>query len=137
MDAIYHITTRSAWLKAKAAGFYSPPSLEAEGFIHCSRSEQVLAVANALFRAREDIVLLKIALDRLNASVQEECTESGALYPHIYGPLNCDAVVDVSDLLPDAKGTFSWPLDDIRPPTDAGVGAVAAGSEAVFANLLV
>lgn len=137
MDAIYHITTRTAWLKAVSSGSYTNPSLAAEGFIHCSRSEQVLTVANSLFRAREDIVLLKIAVDRLTSPVQEDCTESGALYPHIYGPLNCNAVVEVLDLLPDAKGTFGWPADEAQPPAEAGVGAIAAGSEAVFSGLLV
>lgn len=137
MDEIYHITTRNAWQKAASSGTYSHPSLAAEGFIHCSRCEQVMTVANTLFRAREDIVLLKIAVDRLASPVQEDCTESGALYPHVYGPLNCSAVVEVLDLLPDAQGTFSWPCEETKPPTESGVGAIAAGSEAVFSGLLV
>jgi uncharacterized protein (DUF952 family) len=33
---ILHITTHTAWEKAKMKGEYSAPSLKSEGFIHCS-----------------------------------------------------------------------------------------------------
>jgi uncharacterized protein (DUF952 family) len=37
---IYHITSKEAWQNAQAAGYYSHPSLETEGFIHCSEAHQ-------------------------------------------------------------------------------------------------
>ena len=47
---ILHITTRSAWTAAEAAGAYEAPSLATEGFIHLSEPHQVLRVADARFR---------------------------------------------------------------------------------------
>lgn len=57
---IYHITSGSAWDDAKRRGTYRAPSLENEGFIHCSTRDQLLGVANAFYRGREDLALLCI-----------------------------------------------------------------------------
>ena len=43
---IFHITTREAWRQAVAVGRYTAPSLDKEGFIHCSTHEQVVETAN-------------------------------------------------------------------------------------------
>lgn len=100
---IFHIADRSNWDKAQAAGLYSPPSLEAEGFIHCSRLDQVLAVANDFYREQSDLLLLCIDERKLGAELRWEapvhpqqnaantigCDER---FPHLYGPLNLNAV---------------------------------------------
>ncbi len=59
---ILHITTREAWRRALEDGAFRPTSLEREGFIHCSRPEQVGSVANTLYRGEENLVLLCIDL---------------------------------------------------------------------------
>ena len=55
---IYHITSRTAWEAAQAAGEYSPDSLKTEGFIHASTGEQVADTANRFYHGQKGLVLL-------------------------------------------------------------------------------
>ena len=114
---ILHITTRKAWIDATRAGQYSPPSLEAEGFIHASTLKQVLPVAAQYYKGQSGLVLLEIDPKRLAPELKWEPPTGGPLpgvpegdaFPHIYGPINLDAVVQVLDMEPDASGEFSLP----------------------------
>ena len=107
-----HITTRDEWEQAQATGEYSVDSLKNEGFIHCSTPQQVLGPANALYHGRHGLILLLIDPDRVGARiVYEDCYQSGQAFPHIYGPLNADAVVQVVDFPPNDDGTFALPAE--------------------------
>lgn len=107
---ILHITTETEWQTAVATGQYRADSLASEGFIHCSTIEQVLMPANQMFAGRTDLILLKIDPAKLSARlVYEDCYESGHQFPHIYGPLNLDAVTGFVAFPPNADGTFSLP----------------------------
>jgi uncharacterized protein (DUF952 family) len=108
---IFHITTSSAWDEARAAGGYEPPSLQREGFIHFSGVDQVVGVANRAFRGQRDLVLLCVASDRLAAVVRHEHAEdAGEAFPHLYGPLNLDAVVEVIAIAEGSDG-FELPIE--------------------------
>ena len=110
MEIILHITTRSRWEQALAAGSYRGDTLETQGFIHGSRPHQVLAVADTLFHGRTDLVLLCIDGAKVRAEIREENLEGGQeRYPHIYGPLNLDAVLEVADFPPRPDGSFDLP----------------------------
>lgn len=110
MKLILHITTRGEWATAVSPAAYSPPSLTSEGFIHCSTPAQLAGVANALFPGQEDLILLCLDEDRLAAEVvYEDCYESGALFPHLYGPLNEEALLGVVDFPAQADGSFRLP----------------------------
>ena len=108
---VAHITTRAAWAAALAAGEYTAPSLGTQGFIHCSRPDgQLVRVADFLYRGQPDLVVLLIAPERLRPELRWEGFEPGSdLFPHLYGPLNLDAVVDVLDFPPEPDGTFRLP----------------------------
>jgi uncharacterized protein (DUF952 family) len=106
---ILHITTPEAWAQAKAVGVYRGDTLDSEGFIHCSTVAQVLRVADARFRGRTDLILLVIDTGKLAPEVRWEATETGELFPHIYGPLNVEAVLKVFTLEPEADGRFAFP----------------------------
>lgn len=107
---ILHIAERSAWQAARRSGFYEGPTLASEGFIHASRESQVVEVADRLFRGRDDLVLLVVDAERLTAEVRPENLEGGSeLYPHIYGPIECDAVASVLSFAPGPDGTFELP----------------------------
>ncbi len=109
---ILHITNRQDWEDAQAAGRYQADTLASEGFIHCSTPEQVVSVANALYPARQDLVLLGIDPARLTAPVRYENLQGeDELFPHLYGPLNLEAVVRVWEFVPDLEGRFSLPPD--------------------------
>ncbi|MCM1982367.1 DUF952 domain-containing protein [Lyngbya confervoides] len=101
---LFHITERQAWEQAQ--GLYRCASLDQEGFIHLSTDQQVIGVANRFFSGKRDLVLLEIARDRLQSPLCEDLVPGQGLFPHLYGPLNLDAVVRVWRLEPDGDGTF-------------------------------
>lgn len=110
MKAIYHITKIEDWEKAKQSGMYTAPSLEKEGFIHCSLVHQIPPVANFNFRGQQGLVLLEIDESKLLHKVKfEDLYGEGKDYPHLYGPLNVEAVLRVAAFPPQADGTFLLP----------------------------
>ena len=94
---------------AAPAGSYVAAGCEADGFIHLSTREQVVRVANARFAGAGGLVLLCVAPDRLRAPLRYEVGDPGSteLFPHLYGPLNADAVVRA---LPFAEGPDGFAL---------------------------
>ncbi len=98
---IVHIVEKLSWEQAQSSGEYRAASLATEGFIHCSRPEQVLQVANRFYRGIPDLLLLWIDPRRLSAPLRYEASD-GELFPHIYGALNLDSVIRVCELAPDA-----------------------------------
>ncbi len=109
-DRIYHIIPQADWAAAQAQGNYRPESLASAGFIHCSRPGQVERVANAFYRNQEDLLLLEIACDGLQADVRyEDLLGEGMTFPHIYGPLNLNAVVGVYAMKRDDSGDYILP----------------------------
>jgi uncharacterized protein (DUF952 family) len=96
MAMIYHITSRPEWDSAKEKGSYEATSLKEEGFIHCSQPEQLSGVLDRYFKGKSDLVRLQIDTDKLKSQLIYEWSPSIAdTFPHIYGPINLDAVVDV------------------------------------------
>ncbi len=102
---IVHICTRAAWEDAQKQGSYQGDNYEKDGFIHLSRPRQVLQVANAYYPGAANLVLLWVVPGQLQAQLRWESVGSDT-YPHLYGPLNLDAVTAVTDLQPDAEGVF-------------------------------
>jgi uncharacterized protein (DUF952 family) len=111
LPLIFHITSRSAWEAARLSGRNQAPSLTSEGFIHLSDLEQVLAVANAAFSGQGDLVLLCVAVERLEAPLRYETSDRGEeRFPHLYGALNLDAVVAVAPFVETNDG-FAVPAE--------------------------
>jgi uncharacterized protein (DUF952 family) len=114
---ILHFCARDAWLQARARGEYRGDTLDAEGFIHCSSAEQIHIPANALVRGRTDLVLLEVDPARLTSPVRWEPgdpTDPNSMqFPHVYGPIERDAVIAVHDFPPGPDGTFAVP-DHLR-----------------------
>ena len=110
METIFHITKRGEWERAQREGIYRTPTLASEGFIHCSRSYQVIRVANTLFRGQMGLVLLEIDTRQVRAEIRYENCEGGQeLFPHIYGALDPGSVVRVLALEPGEDGSFAMP----------------------------
>jgi uncharacterized protein (DUF952 family) len=107
MHRIYHLVPRSAW-EAAPPGPYGVPSLIVEGFIHCSNHEQVAWSANKFYANEKDMLLLAIDPDQLTSELRDEEGRPGELFPHIYGPINRDAIVEVIHLSrgPDGRWEF-------------------------------
>jgi uncharacterized protein (DUF952 family) len=110
MDIIIHIARREDWERAKRIGSYKGDTLETQGFIHCSLPRQIINVANSVYKGKRGLVLLCIDTRRIGAKVRYEGVEGGDKYPHIYGFLNVDSVVEVFDFEPNEEGLFKLPL---------------------------
>ncbi|AAF09825.1 DUF952 domain-containing protein [Deinococcus radiodurans] len=105
-----HITTPAAWAAAQRAGVYSAPSMEMQGFIHLSAPAQVIGVANFLYAGQSGLLLLVIDPAKLRAELRWEEYEPGSPhFPHLYGPLNLDAVTEVLPFEAGADGRFELP----------------------------
>lgn len=114
MNTILHVTNRQQWEQAKDLGSYRSDSLDSEGFIHCSKSTQVVKVANKFFSNQKELVLLFIDSDKVQAEIRYEEAEVGELFPHIYGELNVDAVYQVIDFEAGENGFFELPQEVIN-----------------------
>jgi uncharacterized protein (DUF952 family) len=126
---LYHITTRAAWIAATRQGSYAAESLGADGFIHCSTSSQVLAVARQFYAGQNGLVLLAIDPNRLSSAIKWEPAAGGTppgvsghrLFPHVYGRINLEAVVQIWDFDPDRSGQFPTPF--LKTSEDGGLPA--------------
>lgn len=108
-EPIYHITDRESWEQALQEEVYVAPSLHSEGFIHCSRRDQVTRVAAMFYADRERLLLLEIDPAALGAEVRHEGEDE--LFPHVYGAIPLDAVTRVAHFEQDAAGGFAFPSD--------------------------
>ena len=111
MNTILHITQRQEWEMAKNLGTYRSHTLASEGFIHCSTTAQAIGSANRFFKNQKDLVILVIDIDRVKPELRYEGADTTNLFPHIYGELNIDAVVEVIDLESGADGEFILPQE--------------------------
>lgn len=116
MTPLYHLALAPEWAAALVTGTYERStidrSLAEEGFIHCSFAEQVQATADRYYRGRDDVVLLTIDAARLDAEVRvEEAPGTGRSFPHVYGPVPVEAVVDARPVRPGVDGrldVWAW-----------------------------
>jgi uncharacterized protein (DUF952 family) len=110
-DSIFHITSRISWSEAQKSGVYLADSLMSEGFIHCSKLDQILRVANTIFANQRGLVILEIDPSKLKPEVRWEVgtDKFDELFPHILGPLNLEAVARVIDFEPGLDGKFHLP----------------------------
>jgi uncharacterized protein (DUF952 family) len=98
---IYHIAERPDWEAARASGgpyaiSTRGQTLQEVGFIHASRDEaQARTVQQAFYADLDDLVLLTIEPEGLDVRDEQVGDD---VFPHIYGPLPVDAVIDVRPL---------------------------------------
>lgn len=101
---LFHVTEAATWQHAVASGIYDQSTRGSAryevGFIHASFAWQVARVANFVYAdTTEPLALLRIDLAALRSPVRVEAPEGlGERFPHIYGPLNLEAVVEVLPL---------------------------------------
>jgi uncharacterized protein (DUF952 family) len=106
---LLHIIEQGNWNRVGLEGQYAPASLAREGFIHFSQPEQIAFVANTFYRNKQGLSLLVIDSEKLTAPLRFEAVPEHGTFPHLYGPLNVDAVVTVVPFEPDAHGAFTLP----------------------------
>jgi uncharacterized protein (DUF952 family) len=96
MGLICHIADQQEWAKALTEGAYTTASLQEEGFIHASDPSQVEASFQRYYAGQTGLVKLVIDTEKLTSQLIYEWSPSTeATFPHIYGPINLDAVIEV------------------------------------------
>lgn len=95
-EFIYHVTTLKEWEAAKIKSEYTPVNFEKDGFIHCSIEKQIPGVLDRFYKGQTGLVKLKIEKEKVQRPVLFElAVDLDELFPHIYGALNLDSVVEV------------------------------------------
>ncbi|MGZ4627822.1 DUF952 domain-containing protein [Oryzihumus sp.] len=102
---IYHLAKQQHWDASRVSGSYEQSTLgrtlAEEGFIHCSSAQQWPVVRRAFYAAYpKPLLLLEIDESRLTSPLVREVgnPETGEEFPHVYGPIDVDAVVGVTEL---------------------------------------
>ena len=96
---IYHVVHKADWQDAEQQGVYKAASLAVEGFIHTSKADQVSGVLDRYYKGQSGLLVLHIDEHKLTSPFTYEFAASvNEEFPHIYGPLNLDAVLKVEEL---------------------------------------
>jgi uncharacterized protein (DUF952 family) len=105
----YHLVPRTEWEAADPGQPYVPAAFAEDGFVHCTDgAAEVAATANRYFAASSgDLLAVVVDRTRLTAPVRYE--DPGQIYPHVYGPIDRAAVVDVLLMPRDDSGSFGAP----------------------------
>ena len=109
---IQHLTTKKAWEEALLTGKYQTSTREKTlaqvGFIHASFPEQLQSVAAFVFAdCIDELVVLQMNIEMLTnhgITVRVENGGNGQNYPHIYGPIPCNLVDEVTPALMNSEG---------------------------------
>ena len=95
MNLLYHVVEASEWARQESQPVYRAGSLETEGFIHLSTREQLPGVLDRYYRNVPNLLVLHIDADKLVHELRYEQATNNELFPHVYGPINKDAVVAI------------------------------------------
>lgn len=129
---LFHITTRTEWDRAQASREYRAPSLASEGFIHLSTEDQWRHTLHRFYRDVADLVVLRIDPRRVTGEIKFEPatvhSRDGLAeieqFPHLYGPLVTDAVINVRDA-PRIVELGAGDVERVKA-ADAAIGDVVA-----------
>ncbi len=106
---IYKIVPEALWPAAVAAGRFEGAGVDlADGYIHFSTAAQVPETAARHFSGMADLLLVAVAADDLSEDLRWEPSRGGALFPHLYRPLQLSAVrwTAALPLGPDGRHVF-------------------------------
>jgi uncharacterized protein (DUF952 family) len=134
---IYHVVTEPDFISHLAGAVFVPAGLQRDGFVHCALGASVIAVANDYFGGVDgNLLLLEIDPARLAAETRyEEAAPipgggtshlaSGASFPHVFGPIDTDAIIRVG-LLGKTGSGYDWPREFALLDTFVAGGREAA-----------
>lgn len=94
---IYHIVLPEIWAQFADEPSYESESLTTEGFIHCSYEDQLEAVLERYYENAGTVLILTIETGKLTSELIEEPSTNNEIYPHIYGRINKDSIVEIAE----------------------------------------
>lgn len=107
---VYKIAPEALWREAESIGrFTGAPIDVADGFIHFSTASQVRETAARHFAGQADLLLIAIDGARLGDALKYEVSRGGALFPHLYAPLDLGAVLWVKPMPLGDDGAHRFP----------------------------
>ena len=96
---IFHVASPEDAALASDNRAYHTASLEAEGFIHCCTAEQLPGVLQRYYADIKEVVLLSLNSEALTSELVMENTVGGTeLFPHVYGKINSEAILQAKPL---------------------------------------
>jgi uncharacterized protein (DUF952 family) len=105
----FHLVPRTEWQAVDADAAYVPSSFGREGFVHCTDgADELAATANRYFADCPD-ELLAVVLDRSRLTAPVRYEDPRRVYPHVYGPIDRAAIVEVLVMPRDVDGAFVAP----------------------------
>jgi uncharacterized protein (DUF952 family) len=104
---LYHIVHPEWWETFAKKDYYKSETLSEEKFIHLSTLEQINGTLENFFKGSGRVFLIHINAKKLVAELLfEDLYNHGSMYPHLYGRLNKDAVIEVQEVLADEDGVL-------------------------------
>jgi uncharacterized protein (DUF952 family) len=99
MPRLYKIVPAALWRQAETEGVFRGSEHDRrDGFIHFSTAEQTAETAARHFAGQDDLLLIAVDSARLGDTLKWEPSRGGALFPHLYGTLDLNAVTKVEAL---------------------------------------
>ena len=113
MDITYHMVPRKYYESLSESEDYFPAQFPQDGFIHCTDGEYIVSVIafNIFRRLDDELLVMFIDKERVIATVQYD--DPDKLFPHIYGGLNRNAIVKISQMVRDRKGDWIFPISEM------------------------
>jgi uncharacterized protein (DUF952 family) len=102
----YHLVPHAYWQSTAEQETYTPEAFATDGFIHCTNgTDELLQVANRYYTG-DPREFLALALDVTRIAADVRYDDDSTIYPHIYGPLNTDAVIGSMPVHRSPDGSF-------------------------------
>ncbi|EAV44674.1 hypothetical protein SIAM614_07338 [Roseibium aggregatum IAM 12614] len=110
MTLIFKIVPKSLWQEAIGLGVFkgAPVDLQ-DGFIHFSAEDQVRETAAKHFAGQQELLLAAFDADSFGDKLKWETSRGGALFPHLYAPLDPTTALWVKDLPLSPDGSHDFP----------------------------
>jgi uncharacterized protein (DUF952 family) len=106
---IFKIVPRAEW-QAESGDYHGSAHDRADGFLHFSTASQLPETLQRYYAGQGDLMLVAVDAAALGAALRWEHSPSrGEDFPHLYGPLSCDAMKWARPLVRDADGKFVFP----------------------------
>ncbi len=107
---LYKVVSLATWETVQLDGVFRGAGIDiSDGFIHLSAADQVVETVRKHFAGEQDLLLISVDADALGDDLRWEPSRGGALFPHVYGQINLDAVIDAVPLPLGHDGTHEFP----------------------------
>lgn len=92
---IYHVVHSDEWNRQLSFSAFVPPDFKREGFIHCCSKEQLSGVLERYYKGVSGLLVLHLDEAKLDAELKYEPSTNNEEFPHLFGPINRDAVIRI------------------------------------------